>query len=160
MSVYLVDIYKIWEFPLSLFHGIFVFLSIPWLYTKHHNLLRCIQWKRVWSQSTAAQRWWQTWHMMCQRAKCTWRLCFPCSWMYRSFSSFFLVAACWYAEAITGTEIRRGWGWGWNYSNERSIEISPSHWSVYLKNYYSNYILWAWLIFLFLKKVLQFTHLF
>lgn len=66
--------------------------------------------------------------------------------------SFFLVAAFWYAVAITGIEICRGWGWGWNYSNERSIEISPSHWSVYLKNYYSNYILWAWVIFLFLKK--------
>lgn len=42
--------------------------------------------------------------------------------------------------------------WSKNYSDERSIEISPSRWSVHLKNYYSNYILWVWVIFLFLKK--------
>lgn len=38
ISVYLVDTYKIWEFPLSVFRNIFVFLSVFWLKFKHHNL--------------------------------------------------------------------------------------------------------------------------
>lgn len=135
-------IYKKREFPLSLFHNTFVFLNTSWLNVEHHNLLKSVYWKEARSQPAPAQGDCKLGtrygtmrsipEVLCHRL---WSL-HP--QMHGSFQLPF--------------QFQPAGRWSKNYSDERSIEISPSRWSVYLKNYYSNYILWVWVIFLFLKK--------